>query len=97
MKIETTHFGSLPRSTIISDMLFEEERGESITTINPEETLKNEVIKVLQKQKYAGIDIPSDGEMSKISYATYIGKRVSGFAGDSQRVPPADLEAYPEY
>ena len=35
--------------------------------------------------------------MGKISYATYIGKRVSGFAGDSPRNPPADLEDYPHY
>jgi 5-methyltetrahydropteroyltriglutamate--homocysteine methyltransferase len=97
MAIKTTHVGSLPRSKIISDMLFEEERGEDITVENPEEILQREVVKVLQNQKDAGIDIPSDGEMSKISYATYIGKRVSGFAGDSKRIPPADLEDFPGY
>ena len=43
---------------------------------------------VVAKQKSIGIDIPSDGEMSKISYATYISERISGFAGDSPRRPP---------
>jgi 5-methyltetrahydropteroyltriglutamate--homocysteine methyltransferase len=35
--------------------------------------------------------------MSKISYATYIKDRLTGFDGDSPRNPPADLEDYPSY
>ena len=35
--------------------------------------------------------------MSKISYATYIKDRISGFDGDAPREPPADLEGYPGY
>jgi 5-methyltetrahydropteroyltriglutamate--homocysteine methyltransferase len=35
--------------------------------------------------------------MSKISYATYIKDRLTGFAGDSARNPPSDLEDYPSY
>jgi 5-methyltetrahydropteroyltriglutamate--homocysteine methyltransferase len=44
-----------------------------------------------------GVDLVSDGEMSKISYATYIKDRISGFAGDSPRRAPADLEAFPTF
>jgi 5-methyltetrahydropteroyltriglutamate--homocysteine methyltransferase len=39
----------------------------------------------------------SDGEMSKISYATYIKDRITGFAGDSPRNPPKDLEDFPAF
>ncbi len=42
-----------------------------------------------------GIDVVSDGEMSKISYATYIAKRFSGFAGDTPREPGQDLVEFP--
>ena len=50
---------------------------------------------IVVKQKAAGVDLPSDGEMSKISYATYIKDRITGFDGDSPRRPPADLEDFP--
>ena len=45
----------------------------------------------------SGIDLPSDGELGKISYATYIKDRLTGFDGDSPRQPPADLADYPGY
>ena len=35
--------------------------------------------------------------MSKISYATYVKDRYNGFAGDSERNPPLDLEKFPNY
>jgi 5-methyltetrahydropteroyltriglutamate--homocysteine methyltransferase len=44
-----------------------------------------------------GVDLVSDGEMSKISYATYIKDRITGFDGDSARTPPKDLEAFPSF
>ena len=56
-----------------------------------------EVDETVRRQVAAGVDIISDGEMSKISYATYIKDRISGFAGDSPRQPPADLEAFPTF
>jgi len=37
----------------------------------------------------------SDGEMSKISYATYIKDRLTGFAGDTPREPGQDLVEFP--
>ena len=42
-----------------------------------------------------GTDIVSDGEMGKISYATYIRHRLTGFEGDSARPTPQDLEDFP--
>src|SRR5687768_15013448 len=37
------------------------------------------------------------GETSKISYATYISHRLSGFEGDSPRPTPRDLDDYPSF
>ncbi len=53
------------------------------------------VAEVVERQKSVGIDFVSDGEMSKISYATYIADRFSGFDGDSPRQPGQDLVEFP--
>ena len=39
----------------------------------------------------------SDGETSKISYATYVKDRYHGFSGDSPRNAPADLKLFPGF
>ena len=53
------------------------------------------VAEVVRRQVEVGIDIVSDGEMSKISYATYIARRLGGFAGDTPREPGQDLVEFP--
>ncbi len=94
-RILTTHVGSLPRSKLVADTVFARERGETVA--DADDIFRDAVDAVVARQRDTGIDIVSDGEMSKISYATYIGDRVTGFAGDSDREPPADLEDYPGY
>ena len=94
-RILTTHVGSLPRSKLVADTVFARERGETVE--DSDDIFRDAVNAVVARQADTGIDIVSDGEMSKISYATYIGDRVTGFGGDSERQPPADLEDYPGY
>ncbi len=53
------------------------------------------VAEVVRRQVAVGIDVVSDGEMSKISYATYIAERLSGFGGDTPREPGQDLVEFP--
>jgi 5-methyltetrahydropteroyltriglutamate--homocysteine methyltransferase len=55
------------------------------------------VSKTVRKQVDAGVDIVSDGETSKISYATYVKDRYTGFSGDSERNAPADLKMFPGF
>ena len=95
--ILTSHVGSLPRSQRVSDFVFAHEQGHSVDDKAFKETLKDAVSDVVRRQVEAGIDIVSDGEMSKISYATYIKDRITGFAGDSPRNAPKDLEAFPGF
>jgi 5-methyltetrahydropteroyltriglutamate--homocysteine methyltransferase len=59
--------------------------------------MKAAVMEVVEKQKIAGIDVVSDGETSKISYATYVKDRYTGFEGDSPRNAPADLKLFPGF
>jgi 5-methyltetrahydropteroyltriglutamate--homocysteine methyltransferase len=51
----------------------------------------------VRRQVAIGIDIVSDGETSKIGYATYIKDRLTGFEGDSSRQVPLDLQDYPDF
>ncbi len=95
--IPTTHVGSLPRPAAVADALFAAERGEPVDPGLFDATLAEAVTEVVRRQVEAGITLVSDGEMSKISYATYIKDRITGFAGDSPRNPPADLEAFPSF
>ena len=55
------------------------------------------VLETVNKQVNAGINIVSDGETSKISYATYVKDRYTGFDGDSPRNAPADLQQFPSF
>ena len=95
--ILTTHVGSLPRSKELSDFLFAKDKGEKFSKSSFDEVLKNNVESVVERQLDVGIDFVSDGEMSKISYATYIKDRINGFSGESERRAPADLDDFPEY
>ena len=96
-KIQTTHVGSLPRSKEITDLVFAREAGVPIEETGFNRIVAEAVTTVVAKQREVGIDLPSDGEMSKISYATYIKDRLTGFAGDSPRRPPQDLEQFPSF
>lgn len=96
-RILTTHVGSLPRSAAVTDLVFGRERGVAIEDERFATTISNAVRDVVAKQAAAGVDVVSDGEMSKISYATYIKDRLTGFDGDSARDPPADLQDFPAY
>src|SRR5207237_5491160 len=98
-RILTTHVGSLPRSQAVVDVLFARERAEANASANAfvqapgegEAVIAAAVAEVVRRQVALGIDVVSDGEMSKISYATYVARRLSGFAGDTQREPGPDL------
>ena len=96
-RILTTHVGSLPRPEKVAELIFAKEREENYEQSEFDETIADAVKNTVARQVDVGIDIVSDGEMSKISYATYIKERISGFEGDSPRNPPRDLQDYPSF
>ena len=107
VKIKTTHVGSLPRPREVVEVVFAKEkafiegsdftRQQEVSDDEFKEVVAKATEEVIAKQKAVGIDIPSDGEMSKISYATYIKSRLSGFSGDSPRRVPGDLAEFKSY
>ncbi|MDP2322685.1 MAG: cobalamin-independent methionine synthase II family protein [Gammaproteobacteria bacterium] len=94
-RILTTHVGSLPRSRAVVDVVFGRERGTETDRHAGDATLTTAVAEIVCRQTEVGIDIVSDGELSKISYATYIKDRLTGFGGESHREPAQDLLDYP--
>ena len=95
--IRTTHVGSLPRSQAVVDLLFARERGEPYDEAEFARVMREAVHETVRRQVEAGIDVVSDGETSKISYATYVKDRYTGFAGDGPRHAPADLRMFPAF
>ena len=96
-RILTTHVDSLPRPQDVVDLLFAQDRGEPVDQVLFDSTMKRGIADAIRKQEESGVDIVSDGETSKISYATYIRHRLTGFEGDSSRPTPQDLDDFPEY
>jgi 5-methyltetrahydropteroyltriglutamate--homocysteine methyltransferase len=96
-RILTTHVGSLPRPRQVVDVLFAEDRGDEQDPRLIDDVLQDGVNEVVRLQEEAGLDVVSDGEMSKISYATYVRHRLTGFDGDSERPTPQDLDDFPRF
>jgi hypothetical protein len=104
----TTHVGSLPRTQKVVDFIFARERGEAydeadfdaaMTASPPMSAVcrAGRRWKPLRNRRRPDVDIVSDGETSKISYATYVKDRYTGFDGDSPRNAPADLKLFPSF
>jgi 5-methyltetrahydropteroyltriglutamate--homocysteine methyltransferase len=96
-KVLTTHVGSLPRTQEVVDFIFARERKEDYDPAAFDAAMTAAVSETVKKQVDAEIDIVSDGETSKISYATYVKDRYTGFDGDSPRNAPADLKLFPSF
>ena len=96
-KILTSHVGSLPRTQDVVDFIFARENEQPFDQAAFDRAMTSAVDETVAKQVKAGIDIVSDGETSKISYATYVKDRYTGFSGDSPRNAPADLKMFPGF
>jgi len=96
-RILTTHVGSLPRSQAVVDLLFKREQDEPYDSAEFDRAMNAAVSETVRLQVELGIDVVSDGETSKIGYATYIKDRLTGFEGDSPRQIALDLQDYPDF
>jgi len=96
-KILTTHVGSLPRTQAVVDFIFARENHKPFDQADFDACMTSACSETVRKQVEAGVDIVSDGETSKISYATYVKDRYTGFSGDSDRNAPGDLKLFPGF
>ncbi len=97
-RILTTHVGSLPRPESVVTQLFAQDSGLNYVEAQFDTLMAAEVANVVAQQAASQVDVVSDGEMSKISYATYIRHRLTGFElGEMPRAVPKDLDDYPGF
>jgi 5-methyltetrahydropteroyltriglutamate--homocysteine methyltransferase len=96
-RVLTTHVGSLPRPPALVEKLRRKHAGEPLDEQALEADVRAAVRDVVARQCAIGVDVVSDGEMGKVSYATYISNRLSGFGGEIRRGHVArDLADYRE-
>jgi 5-methyltetrahydropteroyltriglutamate--homocysteine methyltransferase len=98
-RILTTHVGSLPRTEAVLAALERRESGPGTDAADIDATIRRRVEEVVQRQVATGIDIVSDGETGKVSYATYVKDRLTGFSdeGSTEPLKPhLDVAPFPE-
>ena len=93
--IRTTHAGSLPRPDDLADLIWKQLDGEEVDQSQLDARLDSAVAEVVAKQREAGVDVVSDGEMSKTGFSTYVGDRFDGFEGRSE-FQADDVADYPD-
>ena len=99
-RILTTHVGSLPRTEAVVRLLDAREGRGDYDPAEFDRTIRQAVLDIVKRQTEIGIDVVSDGETSKISYATYVHDRLSGFSDEGTPGPPKphlDVAAFPEF
>lgn len=98
-RILTTHTGSLPRPGNLAQIFVNRETGVADPTTDDQlaDLVTEAVLTVVGQQAEIGLDIVSDGEMSKIGYSTYVKERLTGFDGVAGALELADLADFPEF
>jgi 5-methyltetrahydropteroyltriglutamate--homocysteine methyltransferase len=101
-RILTTHVGSLARPTELLDTMKEKEHGRPYDHALFDRQVTEAVADRVRKQVENGIDIVTDGEMSKVSFLGYVKDRLGGFEveeGGSGPAPSwqAEIDMFPEY
>ena len=79
-RILTTHVGSLVRPESIRALLRARVGGQAVDEAELAARVADAVRDVVRRQAEVGIDVVSDGEMSKTSFLGYTDERLTGFA-----------------
>lgn len=94
-RILTTHTGSLPRPADLAQMILDRDDGAAVPGFD--ERVERAVAEIVERQRALGVDIVNDGEQGKISYASYVKQRLTGFEGEGEPLAPADVLAHPDF
>src|ERR671910_1426454 len=78
-RILTTHVGSIPRPESIRALLRARLGGQPIDEAELAALAAEAVTEVVRRQAEVGLDVVSDGEMSKTSFLAYTDDRLTGF------------------
>jgi 5-methyltetrahydropteroyltriglutamate--homocysteine methyltransferase len=94
-RVLTTHAGSLPRPDDLADLVWARMDGEVVDEGALEARTAEAVVELVARQREVGLDVISDGEMSKPGFSSYVSERFSGFAGVSE-FQSDDVAPFPE-
>ena len=97
LHIPTTHVGSLPRGSELTAMLLARASGKPADDDALRREVEAAVLRVVEAQVAAGVDIVNDGEQSRPGFSTYITDRMCGFGGVSKRRFASDFTKYPGF
>jgi 5-methyltetrahydropteroyltriglutamate--homocysteine methyltransferase len=92
--IQTTHVGSLPRPDDLTRLMYDLIDKKPVDKSLLSRRVTEAVREIVNKQRTAGVDIVSDGEMSKTGFSNYVVQRFSGF-GERGQFALADLADVP--
>jgi 5-methyltetrahydropteroyltriglutamate--homocysteine methyltransferase len=90
-RILTTHVGSIPRPESIRALLRGRLAGQPIDEDELAARAAEAVTEVVRRQAEVGLDVVSDGEMSKTSFLAYTDERLTGFVPATGTDPSATL------
>jgi len=96
-RILTTHTGSLPRPAALTDLYARRAAGEAVDEAAVDATGKAATRHVVRQQIAAGIDVGNNGEQQREAFFLYVRHRMSGFGGNWNRKPMADIVRYPGF
>ncbi|CAN0234468.1 unnamed protein product [Discosporangium mesarthrocarpum] len=99
-RILTTHVGSLPRTPAVLDAMKARFGGGEFDDRRYQAEIVSGVNDIVKRQAGLGIDIVTDGEMSKPGFMSYVEERIDGFEarpGEKYELYTAEVEAFPEY
>jgi len=100
-RILTTHVGSLPRPTDLLDLMRAKAEGDDVDETKLAHRIRTAVGEIVTVQRDHGIDVVTDGEMSKLGFFSYVAERLDGL----EKRPgarfvsnfKAEVDAFPEY
>jgi len=88
-RILTTHVGSIPRPESIQALLRARLHGQPIDEAELAARVAEAVADVVRRQAEVGLDVVSDGEMSKTSFLGYTDDRLTGFVTTTAPTDPS--------
>ena len=94
-RILTTHTGSLPRPRALLATMRAHVAGQP-STDEFDRSVREAVFETVADQVSAGVDVISDGEMSKVAFNSYAGERLSGLGGSCERRPSTEEQQFPD-
>jgi 5-methyltetrahydropteroyltriglutamate--homocysteine methyltransferase len=95
-RIRTTLTGSLPRPAELTSLMFARQEGRHVDDGLLAAAVDGAVHDVVRRQLDAGVDIVSDGEMSKPGFVNYIGDRLTGFGEVGPPWSVSDMDDMPQ-